>query len=230
MAKHLQVVVFVVGICLFAGAFVAGALRAVADGALPGYRNHHALRVARARMATGDVSGAAREYRTAARLDPSNIGILDEYATAMGRANDVASELDALLLARSMRPLDPRVHADLGAAFVRLGRYPDALASFNVAEKLGGPAVSTLAGHGDAARGLGRFEEAADAYTRALEMEPASAALHNKLGVVRALEGRRGDALEQWRLAVRLDPAQREAAENITRLLAQGAAPVSGAR
>jgi tetratricopeptide (TPR) repeat protein len=230
VGKHLQAVLYVLGTGLFAGAFVTGALRAVADGALPGYRAHDPLRVARARMAAGDVSGAAREYRAAARVDPSNILTLDEYAAAMGRGKDVAAELDALFVARAMRPLDPRAHAALGAAFVRLGRYAEALASFALAEKLGGPAVPTLAGRGDAARGLGRFEEAAEAYARALEMEPGSAVLHNKLGVVRALEGRRDDALEQWRLAVRLDPGQREAAGNIARLLGQTAGSEPGAR
>ena len=229
MVKHLHAVLFVLGIGLFAGAFVAGAWRALADGAFPGYRPHDPLRVARTRIAGGDVPGAAREYRAAARVDPSNVVTLDEYAAAMGRAKDVGSELDALFAARTMRPLDPRAHSALGAAFVRLGRYPEALASFTLAEKLGGPTVPTLAGRGDAARGLGRFDEAADAYANALEIEPASAALHNKLGVVRALEGRRDDALEQWRLALRLDPAQREAAENIARLLGP-AAPESGAR
>jgi tetratricopeptide (TPR) repeat protein len=230
VGKHLQAVPFVLGVGLFAGAFIAGGLRAAADGAFPGYRFHNALRVARARIAAGDAAGAAREYRAAARVDPSNVLTLDEYAAAMGRAKDVASELDALFVARAMRPLDPRTHAALGAAFVRLARYPEALASFTLAEKLGGPTVPTLAGRGDAARGLGRFDEAADDYARALELEPGSAVLHNKLGVVRALEGRRDDALEHWRLAVRLDPAQSEAAANIARLLAQRAAPESGAR
>jgi Flp pilus assembly protein TadD len=218
LGRHLYSVVFVVGIALFALAFAAGAIYALAHGGPPGIGVLHPLAIARTFLDRGDVAGAAREYRTAALVDPSNVATLDEYAGAMARGGNPASELEALTTARTMRPLDSRVHADLGATLLRLGRFADALVSFDLAMRLAGPTWVTLAGRGDAARGLGRLDEAADAYARALEMEPASAALHNKLGITRALEGRRSDALEQWRIALRLDPSQQEARENIARL------------
>lgn len=60
---------------------------------------------------------------------------------------------------------------------------------------------------------------AADAYRRALELDPALAAAHTNLGNLAHREGRRGEAREHYERALALDPDQPEARFNLANLL-----------
>ncbi len=60
---------------------------------------------------------------------------------------------------------------------------------------------------------------AAEAYRRAVELDPALAAAHCNLGNLAHREGRRGEAREHWQRALALDPEQPEARFNLGNLL-----------
>lgn len=62
---------------------------------------------------------------------------------------------------------------------------------------------------------LGRVEEAATIYTRLTQDFPDIAEPHNNLAVLRAAQGRLDEARDSLERALRADPSQREAHENL---------------
>jgi hypothetical protein len=66
-----------------------------------------------------------------------------------------------------------------------------------------------------------RYDDAADSFARALELDPASATAHNNLGWARETAGDESGALDHYQRAVELDPALSVAQVNLAKLLAK---------
>jgi tetratricopeptide (TPR) repeat protein len=73
----------------------------------------------------------------------------------------------------------------------------------------------------NALTGLGRFQEAADACRRALELDPGLAMAQSNLGVALRAMGRPLPAIEAFRAAIALQPDQAEAYSNLGVLLTE---------
>jgi cytochrome c-type biogenesis protein CcmH/NrfG/DNA-binding transcriptional MerR regulator len=75
-----------------------------------------------------------------------------------------------------------------------------------------------------------RYAEAADAYRRALEIDPDFADAHCNLGAVRFNQDRRGAARACFERALEIDPEHPEAHLNLATLLEEDAAPEAALR
>ena len=83
--------------------------------------------------------------------------------------------------------------------------------------------AASYSASGSAAMGEGKPEEAVRQYTRALEVVPDSADLHNRLGNALSAQRKFTEAIAQYAEALRLAPASAEAHNNLgTALAAQG--------
>jgi arylsulfatase A-like enzyme/Tfp pilus assembly protein PilF len=115
----------------------------------------------------------------------------------------------------SESPETPAFHAELGAAYHRLGDFESALPVLEHTLEL----VPTDAGAhyalGDALQQMGRLEESRPHFAMALEFDPAMASAHVGLGNIRRTEGRADLAAGQYSEALRLQPGYPEAYYNL---------------
>lgn len=135
---------------------------------------------------------------------------------------------EATLLAYSraveIAPGDAGAHRGMAQALYDLGRYGEALASFERAAEIE-PDPAADAGRGMALLRLGRHGEAIEPLGRAVRGRPGDADLHYSLGC--ALAGARGGSVDQerraraegaFREALRLDPQHPDAAPALERV------------
>jgi len=147
------------------------------------------------------------------------------------RPEDAVEPLERAVWADST---DWRATDQLGLAYLGVGRTDDALDTFRRAARLEpsgfepelhiGRALELRGSTTEAARHLfdlgtrrgmaGDVMMAMLALQRAVELDSTNSAAHNALGNVYLLAGRPRDALEQYRQAVSLDPANLEAVFN----------------
>jgi Flp pilus assembly protein TadD len=210
---------FVVGMAAFAlslGVGVVGAFR-IHHG-LPSISFHDHLRRAHQTASQGELPTAQAEYRAAASIDPTDFLAVDGHARTRADQGDLAGALEVYLRARAARPLDPRLHANVGITLLRLRRPADAVGPLKVAVSLDPGQWLARVRLGDALRETGRLPEAEATYRQALEANPVDATVANKLGIVLGLQGKTTAAAAAFREALRLDPGLSEATTNLERL------------
>jgi tetratricopeptide (TPR) repeat protein len=132
-------------------------------------------------------------------------------------------------------PTATAVHYSLAMAYRGLGRVDEARRHLamrgNGVVRVGDPLVDgvqalvrgerSLIMQGRRAYEAGQFDEAADAFRRALNAAPASATARVNLGLALAQRGRAADAIEQFEAALRLDADNLEAHAGLGVVLAR---------
>ena len=188
------------------------------DHRLPSILLHNYLRGANERVSRGELSAAQAEYRSATSIQPADFLAVDGYGRTLVEQGDLAGALEVYVRGRAAHPLDPRLHASVGALQLRLGRPAEAYGSLKVAVQLDPRQGEAWMALGDALRELRRLPEAEAAYRQGLPAAPEPALLFNKLGIVLALQGRAAEAEGAFRQALGLQPGFSEAATNLERL------------
>jgi tetratricopeptide (TPR) repeat protein len=94
----------------------------------------------------------------------------------------------------------------LGNVYDNLGRYEEAIGSFERAIDLDPEDAHPHNGLGNVYYQQGRYEEAIAAYQRAIELDPEIAYPHNGLGNVYYQQGRYEEAIAAYQRAIELDP------------------------
>jgi tetratricopeptide (TPR) repeat protein len=204
---------------------------------------HHYLGVALAEE--GRVDEAMEHYREVVNLDPlhasahSNLGValvergevdeglryLEESLRINPRDAEVQHGLGAILLeqgrvdkavehlqeALRIDPQGAQTHYNLGVALVEQGWVEAAIEHFDKALEIDPELV-------DARRNLVFvLDQAVQGYHRALQSTPGNAEMHNNLGVLLLRKGEVDEAIRHFAEAVRIDPNDRTAQENLDR-------------
>jgi len=107
----------------------------------------------------------------------------DIFAAGNGLAagGDYHGALACYERVRTMRPADPMVYTNIGAALARLRRLEPAVAAYRRALDINPDLHATMNNLGNALRDLGRFDEAHDTYRRAIRLAPAKGAYYHNL-------------------------------------------------
>jgi tetratricopeptide (TPR) repeat protein len=122
---------------------------------------------------------------------------------------------EALERATILSPDDAEAHANLGNAFLDLGRLPDAMASYRRALTIEPDYADAHSNLGNVLRGLGQLDDAVASYRRALCIKPQFAVAHNNLGnALRAL-GQLDEAVASYHRALDINPSYAEACNNL---------------
>ncbi|MDP9191263.1 MAG: protein kinase [Acidobacteriota bacterium] len=129
------------------------------------------LGLAETYKAAGDPTKAEVEYKRAITLQPNFWGgynKLGVFYYAQGRYADAVPQFHKVV---QLVPDNQRGYVNLGGMYQRLGRYNDAVRTFSesIARQPSGQAYSNL---GTALYYAGRFEEAAQALEKAVELRP----------------------------------------------------------
>jgi Flp pilus assembly protein TadD len=157
---------------------------------------------------------AKTELEEALRDEPRNGEIHSEYGhvlKGLGQRNEARAQFE---LATHLSPRSGIVHYDYAMLLSEDGKIDDAIREFQIAlrHNPSHPEAHYHLGH---AYYLKRdFEHARQQYEATARLDP-KAPVHNGLGVVYMRLGLTGKAVEQFEEAVRQNPADSEAAENL---------------
>ncbi len=176
----------------------------------------------------GDFAEAARQFRQAVDLEPTDPLLHLSLALALDRAGDPRAALPALDEALRLDPDLAQAHHVLGTLLERAGRDAEAIERFTAAAARDPGSAQTQLRLANALRRTGDFEASLEPYRRVIA------------GAAPALEARFGEALALVRLArhreararleeaLRLQPSDPTLATALARLLA--ASPDAGVR
>ena len=152
---------------------------------------------------------AEEHLRRVLELEPGHRNALQNLAETLRRQQRFEEAVEYYHAALDAEPGFALGHAGLGTALVHLERYADALESLARAMSLGlepAPAGSAHRTTGMALHELGRLDEAAAHYERALQLQPGDTEALDRFGMLRFGQKRYADALGLYRTMARLQP------------------------
>ena len=163
-----------IGVAVFLSSMAAGLVRSFATRhGLPRVGVEYKTELNEIVRERGGVA-ALPQVRSAARIDFDNemavTGLLDSARQA-GRNDDIVWALSVLV---RLRPEDGQVRNDLALALLIQGRVIEAQPHAAFAVRLAPDSATAHCNLGAALLGLGHKQQAATAYRRALELDPAS--------------------------------------------------------
>jgi tetratricopeptide (TPR) repeat protein len=159
---------------------------------------------------TGDYAHAAPRYDEALTLEPTDFGLLMDYAGASLDAHDPrkAKSLLQVIVNLDTKSTTARqkaeVHRLLGSAFRALGDTKAALEQFHAAIALD-PNIENLCALGDAFLETNELEAAAAIFAKVVAQFGDTAAVRMRIGRIYALAGLPDQAIEDFKKAVARD-------------------------
>jgi predicted O-linked N-acetylglucosamine transferase (SPINDLY family) len=123
--------------------------------------------------------------------------------------------MNALMPALSRNPAHPKATALLAETLMGLGNLESAADCYGRGVELSPDDVDLRTAYGVALTRLGRFKEAAEQYTLALQRRPNDPLLYNNLGEVNRSRGQITESLFCFYKAIELDPKQSETHSNM---------------
>jgi predicted AlkP superfamily phosphohydrolase/phosphomutase/tetratricopeptide (TPR) repeat protein len=189
---------------------------------LPG-EAHLALLHAHALYALGNYERCRevlRAFDAASDRDPMCDVLMGFLAFRAGRADETAERL-----ARAERAGQrlPRLHREIGNAYLQMGKWDDAVRVFRTALAMDGEQARTRDGLAAALLELNRPEEAADEALHAVWLQHDLAPAHFHLGAALARIGDRARAIEAFETCLSLDDRAAAAHLWLARLYESGA-------
>jgi tetratricopeptide (TPR) repeat protein/predicted Ser/Thr protein kinase len=184
------------------------------------------LDLAKVYLAQGQFEEAAQQARTARRFRPPALPVADYHfqrGQSLLRAKRYEEASQACEAALELSPHQPRPHEVRGRALLELGRYAQAERSFDQYLREGGVQETNIfRGRGLARMKLGKYPEAVEDYTRALELAP-DADIYQQRGWAHFFADAWKLALRDFSKAIELDPAPADASgqKHLQALVAQ---------
>lgn len=168
------------------------------------------------------LAAAMTQYREALRLMPNLIAAQTNLAhdlLAEGRTTEAIGHLAAVV---RVKPASPSAHNNLGEALLRIPqRWADAEAQFQTALHLDPANFNAQLNLGNLYSDTGQLALAIKHIEAALQQRPDSAPAHyNLANVLRRIHGRLKDAIAEYQISLRLNPAYAEAHNNLGDALA----------
>jgi tetratricopeptide (TPR) repeat protein len=151
--------------------------------------------------------------------DPRDANAWCVMAEAQLGQDQPRAALQAALAAAAQAPGEPQSQRLASIALAKLDRPEEALLAAQRAVKLGPGAWEPHVQLAEALTGIdGRLEEAQQAADRAVELAPSEARAHLAAGAVAAAAGRKTEAADSFRGALRIDPNNSRAYNELARL------------
>ncbi len=164
------------------------------------------LHLAYLKRGLGDLPGAVAAARRSFELRPLDAEAVSLYAIYLNEAGQPAEAVRVTGPYAGGSEPDLDVLTARGIALARLGRFAEALATFETARSADPSSSLTLVNVGTVHMMAGSRAGARRAFEAALDIDSGVARAHNSLGVMAMTEGRSAEAVEHWQRAVELDP------------------------
>lgn len=180
------------------------------------------------RLVTGDVEEAEAAFRRALAIVPESPDVLIGLAAALADGGDPAGSKRTLEQAIAAQPRYAASQTQYGQLLLQLGQVREAIAPFRHAALLEPDNAGAYNNLGAAYLYAGEFDEAAEAFSRSLAIEPRYSSYSNT-GTGLYYRGRFGEAAEMFGKATELAAADHRVWGNLAdALLLDGRAAEAG--
>jgi tetratricopeptide (TPR) repeat protein len=170
----------------------------------------------------GRTAEAERLFREVLREQPDDVAALEGLGVLLlqqGRPGEAAALFARVLAVEPDSP--PRLRANLGEALRSLGRLDEALEHLRRATELDPGLAQAWNSLGLLAHARGHYDYAEVAYRESLRLRPKFVPSHINLANALLARGRMGEAVEELRRALEIEPNQAIALMNLGRVLAE---------
>jgi tetratricopeptide (TPR) repeat protein len=167
----------------------------------------------------GKTAEAVEEYRRALEANPKDVRAHDNLALALVELGQLDEAVDHYEASLAIKP-EAEIYSDLGFVMARLGKREAALADYHKALELDPKCASAHYNLAVDFVQAGELAKAESQYRQALVRKP-NAATHNGLGYVLVRQGRKNEAVAEFRKAIDVDPRFTPAYNNLAEALAQ---------
>jgi Flp pilus assembly protein TadD len=157
---------------------------------------------------------AVQHLQTAVNAEPRNADIHGEYAAALERLGRNGEAFTEYRTAVALSPKAARVHYNFGMFLAQQRRLDEAIPEFEQALKHNRNLPHAHYYLGRALFQRGDLHGAKTHYIETAQLDP-TAPVHNSLGVIYMRLGQASQAIEEFNEALRLNPADADAAENL---------------
>jgi tetratricopeptide (TPR) repeat protein len=163
------------------------------------------LRAGMANERTGNYPGAVRAYRRGLEIQPENVELLNALGFALFQQGKSEDAVVALEKALEVDPKHWKAHNNMALASIDLGELEMAEAHYRESLAIE-PQAAIYNDLGFVLERQGMPEDAAEAYRKALELDPESASAHYNLGASLARSGEYAEAEGHLRAALEKSP------------------------
>jgi len=163
---------------------------------------------------------ALRDYTTAITLKPDMIEAWYDRGTTLTHLRRYERAIADFSEAIRLKPDFALAYCNRGFASVQLGRY-DGLADYSVAIEDDAALSYCYFNRGNLYLTLGEFRMAVDDLTRALAARPKDATALSRRGQANEALGQPGQALDDFRAALEINPGLESAKEGFARITEQ---------
>jgi tetratricopeptide (TPR) repeat protein len=170
--------------------------------------------------AQSQLAGARSEFEEALHSDPRNGDYHSEYGSVLERLGQKDQAGSEHVIATRLEPKSGRVHYEYAMFLFRDGKLDQAIPEFETALKHNPNHPEAHYHLGRALFVKGNFEAAKAHYLETARLDP-KAPVHSGLGAVYFRLGQTSEAIAQFKEALRLNPDDAEAAENLRFALAR---------
>ncbi len=167
----------------------------------------------------GDFAAAEDLYRQILRDEPNQPNTLHFLGVLYIQTDRCGMALEYIARAVQLQPAVADYHGNLGEAFRRLGRFPEAIASLQTALRLNPLFVDAMNNLGNAFSAMGHPDEAANHYRAAIALQPNAFLPRYNLAVTLADARRPLEAEAAYLAAIDLNPSCAEAYDGLGTVL-----------
>ena len=186
------------------------------------------VNLANALTTAGRYVEAASKFKELMDKDPSNPSLINSYGVALYKQGDKKEE--AIAQFRRALEIAPDLKDARESLAVAVGEIPDPAAKTPLPPpdgKPGDPKYEKFLA--DSMAVAGRLVEAEDKYKELLSKEPNNAVLVNNYGSILHKQGKKKEAIAQFRQSIKLAPDLKDAINNLAAALAETPAPPADA-
>jgi len=168
-------------------------------------------------LADGDLAAALADYRAAVEHDPTLVKAYINLAEVDTALNQPAAAEQAIAEAMKAPNLTSDDFSNMGIVLMKMNQPGRALQALATAVSLDPSSPTYLFNQANALSAARQFDQAEAAFRRCIALAPTLAGAHTGLGIVLAETGRLGDAVTEFRAAVRLQPNDPAALDDLKR-------------
>ncbi len=159
-----------------------------------------------AALANGDLATALTDYQACVAHDPTGVKAQINLAEVYTALNRPAEAERALAAAERAPEITSDDFSNLGIVLMKMKQPARALRALATAAAMDPRSPRYLFNQANALAAIGQFEQAEATFRRCLALAPTLAGAHTGLGIVLAETSRLADAVTEFRAAVRLQP------------------------
>ena len=166
-------------------------------------------------LANGEYAVALADYQACVEHDPTRLKAYINLAEVHTALNQPAEAEQAIVQVESTPGMTADDFSNLGIVLVKMNQLERALRALSTASAMDPSSPVYLYNQANALSAAGRFEQAEIAFRRCISLAPTLAGAHTGLGIVLAETHRLADAINEFRAAVRLQPNDRAALDDL---------------